>query len=95
MQAICLLGDSCSGHDDFPPRANVGSDNYLQINGRPVHCQGHAWAVHCNSDPRCHDGVLAGGSALMQINGQPVGRVGDPISCGSSVASGDDYWILD
>ncbi|WP_163833380.1 PAAR domain-containing protein [Spartinivicinus ruber] len=95
MQPICLLGDSCTGHADFPPRNNTGSDHYLVINGRPVHCVGHGWADHCNPVPVCHAGVLAAGSAYMTVNGNAVARIGDPISCGSQVATGDSYWVLD
>lgn len=95
MQPICLLGHKCTGHADWPPRPNVEGDGYLVVNGKPVHCVGHKWATHCNSIPSCHDSILAEGSALMTVNGRAVGRVGDPIACGSTVAEGDSYWILD
>lgn len=95
MPAICLLGDVCTGHGAFPPRANTGSDDYLVVNGRPVHCVGHGWASHCNPTPSCHASTLAGGSAYFFVNGQAVGRIGDPVACGSSVATGDDYFIIE
>lgn len=94
-QPICLLGHSCTGHGDFPPRGNSEADDYLVVNGRPVHCKGHGWSSHCNPIPVCHGSVLADGSALMMVNGRAVGRVGDPVACGGSVAEGDDYFVLD
>lgn len=95
MKAITLLGHRCTGHGSWPPRPNIEADDYLLINGQPVHCVGHGWASHCNATPQCHASTLAAGSALLQINGRAAGRVGDPVACGGSVAQGDDYWILD
>lgn len=94
-QPITLLGHNCTGHGAYPPRANSEADDYLLVNGTPVHCVGHGWSVHCDPTPSCHAGSLAGGSALMTVNGRAVGRIGDPVSCGGSVAQGDSYWVLD
>lgn len=95
MPEVCRLGDICTGHGDWPPRPNVEGDDYLMINGLPVHCEGHRWAVHCNTQPQCHDSVLAAGSSFLEVNGRRVGRVGDPVACGSVVATGDGYLIID
>lgn len=93
MPDICLLGDTCTGHQGFSPRPNAESDSYMTVNGRAVHCEGHAWEKHCNSGG-CHDGILAAGSAYYTVNGNPVGRVGDPVDCGSKVATGDPYFVI-
>jgi len=95
MPEVCLLGDVCTGHGGFPSRANVQGDDYLTVNGRPVHCVGHAWATHCDSTPSCHSSALAGGSDYLSVNGNQVGRVGDPVACGSSVATGDSYLMVE
>lgn len=95
MPEVCRLGDICTGHGDWPPRPNVEGDDHLMINGLPVHCEGHRWAVHCNTQPQCHDSVLAAGSSFLEVNGRRVGRVGDPVACGSVVATGDGYLIID
>ncbi len=42
-----------------------------------------AWARHCS-----HESVLAAGSKTVFVNGRPKGRVGDPVACGSLVATG-------
>ena len=95
MPAITLLGDVCTGHGSWPPRANVEADDYLTVNGRAAHCVGHGWAVHCNPVPSCHASALAGGSGYLSVNGRAVGRIGDPVACGSAVATGDDYLIIE
>jgi uncharacterized Zn-binding protein involved in type VI secretion len=57
------------------------------INGIAVHRVGDAWATHCCS-PACHASVLAEGSPSVFAEGQAVGRIGDPVACGSVVAQG-------
>ncbi len=87
-QAVCRLGDSSTGHGDFPPRSNDAGSPNVFINGKPAHRQGDHWVVHCNPRPTCHDGVLSGGSSTVFVNGKPLARVGDAISCGDRVAQG-------
>ena len=41
-----------------------------------------------------HQGQLAEGSPSFFVNGKPVGRVGDPISCGGTVAEGASNFIV-
>lgn len=94
MPDICLLGDEGTGHDGYSPRPNAEGDDYMTVNGRIVHCEGHAWGEHCNSNGSCHTGVLERGSSYYTVNGAPVGRVSDPVDCGSKVATGDPYFII-
>lgn len=61
----------------------------MNINGIPAHRQGDAWASHtCPSIPETHASSLASGSASVFVNGKQLGRIGDPVACGSSVAAG-------
>lgn len=87
MPAVTRQGDGCTGHANFPPRASTGGSPNVYVNGIPLHRQGDPWAVHCNRNS-CHDGVLGSGSSTVFANGQAVGRIGDPVSCGSAVAAG-------
>lgn len=87
-QQVHRLGDICSGHGCFPSRPNVSASPNVYVNGIPVHRQGDAWAVHCCPPPVCHDSVLASGSSTVFANGIQLGRVGDPVACGSVAASG-------
>ena len=88
MPAAARLGDSCTGHGLWPPRASVGGSPDVNINDRSAHRQGDPWASHCNPVPICHGSALAGGSSSVYINGKPAGRIGDGVACGSAVASG-------
>lgn len=88
MAAITRKGDSCSGHGLFPPRSSTSGSPDVWANGVAVHRQGDSWAIHCDPDMACHGGSLVGGSSTVFVNGKAIGRIGDPIDCGSSVASG-------
>ena len=84
---VARLGDKCSGHGCFPPRQNIEASNSVFINGKGAHRQGDAYETHCCGDS-CHDSVLAQGSSKTYVNGKPLGRVTDPVACGSMVAQG-------
>ena len=89
MPAVTLQGMMCTGHGCWPPRASSAGSAHFRVNGTPVHLQGHAWGAHtCPAIPETHASVLASGAARFRVNGAQVGRVGDPVACGSSVAQG-------
>lgn len=93
-KAAARLGDSCSGHADYPPRPNnEGSDNVF-INGIPAHRQGDSYEIHCDPDNDCHADVLANGSGTVYFNGKQAGRIGDPVACGSVIAEGSDNTFI-
>lgn len=88
MPKVARKGDSCTGHGPWPPRASTGGSGDVYANGISVHREGDGWAVHCDPSNNCHGGALASGSATVFANGKELGRVGDPVNCGSNVASG-------
>lgn len=88
MPAVTRQGDRCTGHGSFPPRNSTEGSGDVYVNGKAAHRQGDGWATHCNAQPTCHDGALASGSGTVFVNGKPLGRIGDPVDCGSNVASG-------
>lgn len=91
MPAVTRLGDMGSGHGCWPPRPNTEGSADVFVNGLPVHRQGDAWAAHtCPPIPETHASVLASGSSTVFANGKQVGRIGDPVACGSSVATGSE-----
>jgi uncharacterized Zn-binding protein involved in type VI secretion len=87
MPAVTRLGDLCTGHGCFPPRASTGGSANVYVNGIPVHRKGDSWATHC-CGPSCHGSSLAAGSSSVFVNGLQLGRIGDPVACGSAVAVG-------
>jgi len=86
MSAVARLTDQCSGHVPFPPRANVSASTDVFINNLGAHRVTDVWEVHCAGS--CHDSTLAEGSPTVFVNGLALGRVGDQIACGSTIASG-------
>ncbi|MCM5507132.1 PAAR domain-containing protein [Vibrio sp. SCSIO 43169] len=89
MSAVARVGDQCTGHGCWPPRPSVAGSPDVFCNGIAVHRQGDGWAPHtCPSIPETHASVLANGSSSVFVNGKALGRIGDPVACGSSVATG-------
>lgn len=89
MPAVTRLGDICTGHGCWPPRANIEGSPNVFVNGIPVHRQGDAWGAHtCPPIPETHSSVLGSGSSTVFVNGKQLGRIGDPVACGSAVATG-------
>ena len=73
MPAVTRVGDNDTGHDACPPKCGRQSDSYVA----------HGCIVH---PP--HTGIIASGSSTVYVNGLQIGRIGDPVSCGGSVAEG-------
>jgi uncharacterized Zn-binding protein involved in type VI secretion len=89
MPPVHRLGDIGTGHGCFPPRPNNQGSPDVFVNGIPVHRQSDSWAVHCCPPiPACHSSTLAAGSSTVFANGLQLARIGDPVACGSSAATG-------
>ena len=88
MPAICRLGDTGTGHGCFPPRPNTAASADVFINNKGAHRVGDSWASHGCGGCTPHGGSLASGSSTVFVNGSALGRIGDPVSCGSTVAVG-------
>jgi len=83
MTAVTRLGDLCSGHGVCSPRPSTSGSPDVFANSKPVHRQHDLWGQHC-----LHTSELSGGSSTVFVNSRPLGRVGDTIACGSTVANG-------
>ena len=92
MPAVTRQGDICTGHECFPPRASTAGSPNVFVNDTPAHRQTDGWAAHTCTHPEIphgtHAGTLAAGSGTVYCNGLQLGRIGDPVDCGSSVATG-------
>lgn len=88
MPAIATLGSMGSGHGSFPPRPSVMGEPLMTINGKPVQVQGDVFPPHTDGNS-VHPGTAISGHAYVTVNGKGVCTVGDAISCGSSIVSGD------
>lgn len=87
MPAVVRLGDTCTGHGCFPSRPNDQGSPNVFVNSIPAHRQSDHWVTHC-CPPPCHDSNLAAGSPNVFVNNLQVGRIGDPVACGSACATG-------
>ena len=97
MPKAARLGDMCTGHGCFPGRPNIQGEPTVLINNLPAHRVSHAWDTHCHPcgvSSSCHGSVLAGGSSSVFIGGNAAGRIGDPVACGSAVATGSPNVII-
>lgn len=94
MPNAARLGDICTGHECWPSRPNVEGSPNVFVNGIPLHRQDDGWIVHCCTHPGvphgCHGSVLASGSSTVYANGKQAGRIGDPVACGGTVATGSE-----
>jgi len=95
MPPVTRKGDICTGHGCWPPRPSVEGTPRFIIGGKEAHLQGHAWAPHtCPDIPETHASVLESGAPRFLIHGLQLGRIGDPVACGSSVATGEPRFIV-
>ena len=88
MAAVSRIGDPCTGHGAFPPRPSTSGSSNVFINGIGAVIEGSSYATHCDPSPSCHASELKSGSSTVYVNGKALGRVGDPVACGSVVAAG-------
>ena len=87
MPAVARQTDICSGHSCFPKRPNSGWSSDVIVNGLGWHREGDGWATHC-CGVSCHGSSLDAGSTTVYVKGKQGGRIGDPVACGSCVATG-------
>jgi uncharacterized Zn-binding protein involved in type VI secretion len=88
MPAVSRLGDLCTGHGCFPSRPSISASGNVFAQGLAVQRVGDAWASHGCATCAPHGGALAAGSSKVFVNGKPMARIGDPVDCGSLVATG-------
>lgn len=87
VRSVTMLGKRCSGHSCWPPRPNDEASTNVYVNDIGAHREGDHWPSHCCGDS-CHDSHLAHGSSSVYVNGKQLGRIGDPVECGSIVIEG-------
>lgn len=95
MPNAVRLGDTSTGHPHcYPSRPNTKASGNVMINGKGAHRLGDDWAAHgACPDHSPHRGSASSGSSTIIVNGKPLCRIGDSISCGDSMAIGSDNVI--
>ena len=78
MPNVALIGSMTAGACSAPPTAiNQGSSNV-----------GSGIVPHPRPKQSPHGGSVSSGSQNVFVNGKPIARIGDPISCGDKIATG-------
>lgn len=86
MPGITTLGMVSTGHSSFPPTPSTSASSDVFVEGIGAVKVGDSYAPHGSPSPSpTHSRTLSGGSSTVYVNGQPVGRIGDDISCGDAV----------
>ena len=88
MPAITRVGVDISAGHCFPPRPpSSAGQGTVFVNSILATVIGASYPAHtCGTST--HDGTASTGSATVFIEGKPVHRIGDDISCGDISASG-------
>lgn len=97
MPAVTLKEHKCTGHGCWPPRKSKEGEERFTVCKIPLHLEGHEWDFHtCTKDPYPkHKSVLKSGSERFTVKGKQVGRIGDPVACGSTVAQGESRFNVE
>ena len=89
MPPVTRKGDNCTGHDACPPRPSIEGEPTVTVSGREMMRVGHGYDLHGCPAHAPHGAVLADGAPHASLTGKPIGRIDDPVSCGSKVMEGE------
>lgn len=92
MPAVSRNGkDFCTGHGPWAPRKSSAGSSDVLTNSSKTLRETDIYDLH-QAVPfgPSHIGVIAGGSSTVNVNGKPVARMADPISCGSFIRTGSN-----
>lgn len=85
-----LSFDKCitSGHRAWPPTDINATQSKVFTGGKPVIVDGDKITPHTETkDPHeRHDGVIQPRTSKVFVGGKKAGGIGDPISCGDTMA---------
>lgn len=88
MPAVTRVGDNDTGHDACGGRPLASGSGDVFVNGINCGRQTDSYVPHGCIVHAPHSGVIASGDPTVYVNGLQIGRIGDPVSCGGSVAVG-------
>ena len=88
MPAVTRKGDNCTGHGCFPPRPNNAGSGNVFTNSIATHRKDDSWSPHGCPNVPPHGAKTSAGSSTVYVNSKNIARIGDPVSCGSSIQQG-------
>lgn len=92
MKPVVRIGDSSfgsiSGHENFSVAVLAIASPTVFVNGVGVGMVGAKWTDH-NAGKTTHKNIrCAEGSSSVYVNGNPICRIMDKLSCGDRIAVG-------
>ena len=96
MPGVARQFDKSTGHGPYPPTPCVSQvASTVRANGRRVQKVGSEYVTHKDGTSVHPQSArkVASGSGTVRVEGSPIARIGDPISCGDSIGqcSGNVY----
>lgn len=73
-----------------PPRGNSKASSDVIVNDLGAHCHTQNWTPHACPNSPPHVATTISGTSVVIINDLQCTRIGDPISCGSTIVEGSD-----
>lgn len=91
MPGVAFQSSMSSGACGHPPSAASSWSDNVFANSRNVVRQTDTFLVHSDG---FHSGrAVASGSSTVFVNSKQVARIGDPINCGDTIATGSSNVI--
>lgn len=95
MAGMSYDGCRTAGHGSAEPTSLVSTKQSLvHINGKPALVSGDEIIPHNYEDDPPHRGSINAETTLVFINGVPVAKIGDWISCGDMVSEASDFVFI-
>lgn len=89
MPKVAIIGSLTMGACSSPPTVIRNGSKNVFIEGVGAGYVGSGIIPHKRSgSKRVHNGSVASGSPNVFVNGIPLARIGDHISCGDKIAKG-------
>lgn len=90
MSGIAKDGAKTSGHEQFPPTTVTASSTKVFVEGSKVCLDGDSIVPHTRQVKPfdTHTGNVNATTSKIFVEGKPVARMGDPVSCGDTIAQG-------
>lgn len=82
----CRLTDMTTGHGCFPPQKTIQGSPNVFIEKFPAFRVGDAIQPHCCK--YCHPSFGGVGSSTVFVNGRPLMRIKDKVTCGGVMMTG-------
>lgn len=88
FRPVAYLPGATTGHLTWPPTIGATTVGTVRINGIAVSYNTASYITHVNNLGIPHPNPICIAVGTVLAYGQPIGRVGDFLSCGDTLANG-------